>query len=680
MEQSRGLYLSVSAAVLVVLALLAVVLIFGVKPYSEKATDTPISGTESVSDALVDLGDVKIPDSYEDLYQLIYKSNNAMVNTYAMGAGVQRETSEAKEAAPMAAADSGEVAQDVATEALGAGEGYSEDYSGTNVQVSGIDEGDIVKTDGAYIYAISQGQFVIFKAAGAATEEVSRIQVAASEEDGSYYCYPQELYIDGTTAVLVLNTTSSSNTARGFYDYQSGTQTLCFDIADPASVKQVGDFYQSGYYSSSRLNNHVLYVISNYGVYDTIREDEPATFVPLIGAGGVNKPMNREDLRIMPVVVTTNYVVITSLDLVYHARLDQKSILGSSDTVYMSYENLYIASTVADSQSKPPYKESVYTIEEHTENQLTQLVRIALGDGHFEVAAQGSVKGALLNQFSLDEYEGNLRLVVTCYSFSYRIFRDDAYDIEEIKYDDDSSQTNAVYVLDPALKVLGSIEGLAQEERIYSARFSGPVGYMVTFRQIDPLFALDLRDPRNPVVTSELKIPGFSTYLHPFGTGLLLGLGYDVEENHTSGMKLSMFDTLDPFAITEIHTGLVDLDYSEALYNHKAVLVSVERNIIGFPGEQYGAFKEYLVYSFDADKGFELRGKLQLGLGDDSSLAMYSYSYETRGLYIGNYLYVFSGDFLDVFDLGNLDKVLTLKIQASEDLGYGYPMPLMAVE
>jgi len=548
-----------------------------------------------------------------------------------------------------------------------AGEGASTDYSGTNVQVEGIDEGDIVKTDGAYIYVLRNEWFIIFKASGAQTEELSRMKLignSASEQADYAYWYVydslQELYIHGSFAFVVVNYNATFLAKNGNYEYDMSVTILCIDISNPKNPVIVTDFFQSGYYNSSRLQGTVLYVISNQPIYENMKEDDPGSFIPWIGQDGIGELVQCTDIRIMPIIVTANHTVITSIDVVELKRIDQKSILGSSETIYMSYDNLYLASSVVISEDKQPYTESVYIIEEHSDKYSTQIARIALDKGMMDAVASCTVDGILLNQFSLDEYEGNLRLAVTIYSYSYRILRDVNYGIEQIVYGDDNDQTNALYILGPSLEKVGSINGLAKNERIYSVRFSGPVAYMVTFRQVDPLFAMDLSDPNNPKVTSELKIPGFSTYLHPFGTGKLLGLGYDVRESRITGMKMSMFDISDPFDISENDVELVGTYSSEALSNHKAVLVDVQRNIIGFAGDRYGAERYYYLYGFSEDSGFEMKAKLKLGSMDETK---YYGSYQVRGFYIDSYLYVYSGDSLDVFSLISYESVKSLVIE-----------------
>ena len=562
-------------------------------------------------------------------------------------------------------------------------DGSSPDYSGTNVQVEGIDEADIIKTDGTYIYVLRGEWFLIFTASGMQTEEISRMQIVDNSknnqpEDNYSYTYdnPVEFYIHGSYASILVSYNAIIVDSRGYYTDDSTTKIICLDIRNPAAPKVATEFFQSGYYNSSRLQENVLYVISNYAIYEGIEEGDPSTYVPKIGMNGVKELVQCADICILPYIISTSYTVVTSIDLNTQKRIDQKSILGSSETIYMSYSNLYVASTVYTSEDKEPYKESVYTIEEHTDRISTQILRIALKGGSMDAVAQCTVDGVLLNQFSLDEYEGNLRLAVTVYSYSYKILRDKDYGIEQIVYGDASDQTNALYILGPSMNKLGSIEGLAKSERIYSVRFSGPVGYMVTFRQIDPLFALDLSDPKNPKVTSELKIPGFSTYMHPYGDGWLLGLGLDVNENRSSGMKLSMFDVSNAFDIREADMTLVGIYSSEALYNHKAVLVDLSRNIIGFGSEPYHDKRFYYLYTYSEDKGFDLRGKLELSLPE-----LNTYQYSTiRGLYIDSYLYVYSGQFLDVFDLNNLKNVKALPIQVDSKGSYEQSVPMIVVD
>lgn len=204
-------------------------------------------------------------------------------------------------------------------------------------------------------------------------------------------------------------------------------------------------------------------------------------------------------------------------------------------------------------------------------------------------------------------------------------------------------------MFDENLDLIGKIDGLAKNEKVYSVRFSGDTAYFVTFRTVDPLFTVDLSDPANPVILSELKIPGFSNYLHPYSDGLLFGLGQDADERTgwTRGMKLSMFDVSDPHAVSEKHCLKLDSYSSEALYNHKAILVSAEKDLIGFPTET-----GYVIYGYDTEKGFYKKA--------ETALEKLWASHDIRGLYSGDYVYIVTQDFTAVMRMADLELLTTV--------------------
>ena len=206
--------------------------------------------------------------------------------------------------------------------------------------------------------------------------------------------------------------------------------------------------------------------------------------------------------------------------------------------------------------------------------------------------------------------------------------------------------TNALFVLDGNLETVGEIRDLAENESVYSARFMGDTGYFVTFRQVDPLFSVDLSDPSAPKIIGELKIPGFSEYLHPYGEGLLLGIGMDVDESGTTteGVKLSMFDISDPSSVQEIQTYVIDGMYSTNVYNYKAVFADVEKNLFGFTA--YGDSPEYCIFSYDAEKGFtEVFSRTLSGYGD------------ARGLYVGDVFYLVENWTVESYTLNGFEKI-----------------------
>ena len=236
----------------------------------------------------------------------------------------------------------------------------------------------------------------------------------------------------------------------------------------------------------------------------------------------------------------------------------------------------------------------------------------------FSIAATGKIPGNLLNQFALDEHNGNLRAAVTIAG------RASGLGVSE--------SANDVYVLDGSLAIIGSVKDMGTSERIYSARFVGARGYLVTFRETDPFYVLDLSDPRNPKLSGELKIPGYSSYLHPISDGRVLGVGKEGQN-----VKLSLFDVSDPAHPSEKAKYTLDEYWSEVLNNHRAFLLDDKHSIFFIPGSK-GAY----IFSF---------------AGDALSLTKTLSKYQTkRALYLDDYLYIVSDNSISVFDERTWEK------------------------
>ena len=265
----------------------------------------------------------------------------------------------------------------------------------------------------------------------------------------------------------------------------------------------------------------------------------------------------------------------------------------------------------------------------------TSIRKLSFKDGQLEGVAQTKVDGTLDSSWCIDEYDGYLRLVATL-------------------YDEDYDTVNAVYVLDDQLEQVGSIEGLAQDERVYSARLMGDTGYFVTFRETDPLFSVDFSDPENPRIVGSLKIPGFSEYLHPYGEGLLLGIGMQADEDTgvTDGLKLSMFDVSDPTAVTEVAKAVVEGCYYADVFNdYRAVLVDQPNNMIGFSGYDDGR-QTYFVYSYD-------KGAFSQDMAENVNGSSWM---SPRGVRIGDVLYVVNGNAVESYAIGSYEKIDDLLI------------------
>ena len=455
------------------------------------------------------------------------------------------------------------------------------------------------------------------------------------------YTYASELYIFEDTLV-VIRTGSSWGEMEDEEVYtwwnDDSTEAVLYDVSDPASPHKTSKFGQDGYYLTSRLYDGVLYLVSSYNLYHPLLEDEPETYIPRLWQDDAEVLIAADDICICP-DTSESYTVICSIDLATETRLSEQAALGSGSVVYMNENNLYLTKYTYAENTNASYTEEVYRVEEITASDATEILRFSLADGIASYAAGGQVDGTLTSQFALDEYEGYLRVVTTINRSTYTLYTDEIRGFVNYIWGE-SLTDNALYVLDGSMDMVSSITGLAEDETVYSVRFDGETGYFVTFRQVDPLFAVDLSDPYAPKVLSALKIPGFSEYLHVYGDGLLFGLGQDADEESgwASDLKLSMFDTSDPADVTELSTLILSADWSVALYNHKAILIDPEKDIIGFPVES-----GYQIYGYNDADGFYQRGEITLP--EDT------WYYESRGLYIGNDFYVYAYNSIYVFDL-----------------------------
>ena len=475
----------------------------------------------------------------------------------------------------------------------------SDGYSKTNVQVQGVDEADTIKTDGNYFYVLDRSgeKLCIVKAEEGKMTLSATLDFSTLFSDGEYS--PSEMYLNGDTLVAMLTgmknaDDSSAMTNSRLWDYYTKweTKTVTVDIKDRTNPKILSVRSQDGSYVSSRMVSGKVYVISNYGTYFYRSAEQKAeNCIPYVN----DTMMLPEEIYLGEQTNCNRFLVITSMDPNQPEKiLDRKAILSGSGINYVSEKYIYLTEEKWDST------------EEGTEGNRTIIYRLAYENGKITPAGQGTVKGYLNNQFSLDEYDGYLRAVTTYIGYSGE---------EDVFY-----QANGLYVLGPDMEIVGTIENLAENEPIRSARFMGKVGYFVTFRQTDPLFSVDLSNPKEPTVLGELKIPGFSSYLQPYGDNMLLGIGFDADPTtgFTSCVKLSMFDVSNPKDVKEIDRYLLT-DFCEcaAGYDHKVVLTDLERNLIAFPVES-SEYKDnsvlwkngFVIFGYDKENGFYEKNRL----------------------------------------------------------------------
>ena len=594
------------------------------------------------------------PDSYADVLAAFGSIRGGMRTDGARATNAGAITTELAEDAEMPAA----------VPAADAAKGVDEAaYSGTNVQVEGIDEGDIVKTDGKYLYVLRGRLLTILRADGADTAVVSETEIGHySYEDGknaktgysSESKDPREMFIgDGVLCVVSNYYSYSSGEVDGEWHYENKQYTCVdlYNVSDPAAPTLTVTLGQDGCILGTRMQGGKVYLVTNHWVWN-YDEDDPGTYVPVLYRNGEARILPVGDIYICPGCSSTEYVVACEYDLTSGECTASRTLLGGGDTIYMNADSLYVMGSRWEDTVTDQYTESVYTVEEHREASVTEIWRFDLTDG-LEMSANGRIPGSLESQFSADAYNGYLRLVTTRNDSSYRIYTDEAYEFTNYQWDD-RTQTTGLYVLDGELSVVGKVDDLAPDERVYSARFDGDIAYFCTFRNVDPLFAVDVSDPAAPKVLSALKISGFSEYLHPWAEGRLFGFGREADEETgwSEQLKLVMFNTENKADVTVKHTLLLDdCWYSEALYDHKAFFIDGVKNIIGFVGDS-----DYYIYSYDDAAGFR---------------PLCHFEYDTwpgsvRGFWIGDCAYIVGENVVQVLSLDGWDRLLTLKLAADD--------------
>ncbi len=676
-------------------------------------------------------------------------------------------------------------------------------YSQTNIQVEGVDEADLIKTDGSYLYVIASNRLYIVDVRQPGQMKVaSSIIFKASMETKQFVTGESviEMYLDPENNRLTLlisgyryeqqpqvgsSVPADLMPGRMYYPYQNGrnyTTTKVYDISDKSGPRLTRQFSQEGSYLTSRKIGDIVTVVSSkyqYWLmamaepaiqprYDVVEPDtaqEPAAVQGVQGSAGAGanpvtevtsagvapgqpgeapdsiettttetgpvetsitetsqsettsaaetgetetttqtsapeteiKPedvfpatteldpagewttVSPDEISLIKDGDPGNQVILASINTVDDTRKPQlRAVVGTSGTVYCSPTYLYLLGW------RYEYKEPADKTQPGTSDSFTDIFRFSLKDGKISDAGKGSVPGTILNQFSLDEYKGYLRIATTT---------------GEAWSGSANPSKNNIYILNSNLRRAGSLTGLAAGETIRSVRFMGDQAYVVTFRTTDPLFVLDLGNPASPQVLGKLKIPGYSAYLHPFGTDKLLGFGYDVgvegDIAYEKGLKVSLFDIADLKNPKELSTLLLGSrgSFTDLNYNHKSLLFSAEKNLIAFPALlaktttdsrlEYGQpnFQGLIVLSISDNKinlrgGIshfakmsDINGPLQTFTEDDMN-AFYGYDAVNRGAYIGDTLFTFSNRQIRASSLSTLARVGDVELPGFDQQQY----------
>lgn len=613
------------------------------------------------------------------------------------------------------------------------------DYSTTNNQVAGVDEADIIKTDGHYIYALVRNELSVINASPAAEAKVVSKIVFKSR--------PQDIFISGD--FLAVFGGDNQIYAQGMYQsfrrQNAYTFFKVFDISDPANPKQVRDLDFEGSYRDARLIGDYVYFITD--TYNSYIAGEPLLPRVLDSGQALSPTCEAGGKCFAPAVYyfdiaydSYNFTNITAINIKNSAEAigGQAYLLNSGQNLYVSQDNIYITYTqylneydleqdvkreliypllsaeVQDKISKieatPSFilnnqekktKAAQYldryfnslssaaqtALSAEVDTKLAEKIsakakdmektiihKIGISGGKIEYRALGEVSGQVLNQFSMDENNNYFRIATTRSRYSSQLG------------DSSTDSYSSIYVLDSNLQTVGKLENLATTEKIYAARFIGSRVYLVTFKQIDPLFVISLDDPTKPTVLGAIKIPGFSNYLHPAdlnGTKLI-GLGRETEETTggnvtVKGLKLSLFDFSDPAKPKELDSYILGGGGSDsiALYDHKAFLYSAAKNLLVIPAALRDSnnrlnFAGALVFTLK-DDAFTLLGKIDHSAGGHYNTADYwdGYSYydntAKRSLYINDALFTFSNKFLKINSLTDLTELKSLELSTDGD-------------
>ena len=562
----------------------------------------------------------------------------------------------------------------------------SKDFSTTNIQVENVDEADITKTDGDYIYSISENNVVITDVKNPKEIKIAS-KIALTE-------IPEDLILNKDQLVVI--TAKSKNGT--YYSYNSSTVVKIYDITSRENPLLIKSYELNQPYYTSRCINGQLYVIASGNM-----KKENGKIVRTYKEDNNSKEIALDNIKYLKDVKTRKETLISSINL-NDAKQDVNvsTFLMDVSNAYVSENAIYLLEQKYEyGRNNIPPISSLFGLrgifgafawydeeddyDDDNYGYYTSIYKFDISkDGKVDYSCNTKIKGRTINQYSLDEYNGHLRVAL---------------------YDYDGAR---VAIFGERLNQIGITPYVAEGETMYSSRFMGNKAYLVTYRNMDPLFVIDLSDETNPTVLGELHIPGYSTYLHPYDETHLIGIGMQTEETvrrnsegkvisttaRIVGMKMALFDVSDvnnPKQISETVIG-DSRTTSAILTNPKALLFSKERELIAIPVNNYSEdvdFGEdseeiadvintyisygkpyvaegYFVYKINLTDGFKLKGTIT---HEKPHTEKYVYYYGTigskllRGMYIDENLYTVSENAVKVNNLDTLEQVSELKIR-----------------
>jgi len=545
------------------------------------------------------------------------------------------------------------------------------DVSKTNVQVEGVDESDIIKTDGTRIYRVSGNQLTVVELLENGNMDLVLNESMNTENNDGNYTYYSGLYLtDYYLVVIGQNYQMYERIATEAFSilpiFSYGVPFTSITLYNLSDLTHHTTFDISGSLNTTRLIDNDLYVISYYSIYSLDEAFDPR---PLTKTNGEESVIPYESIHYIEELPKQSFTILTKITLDETPELDPEVLLGAFTwgQVYINLEGIYLA------YSSYNYEAFTSNDRDTSENAIYEgtLISYIFEEDGITFGGLGAYQGMIRNQFWMDGFEDTFRIVTSegwgeraknrLFIFE-RVLTEDGYVLEEISKID---------------------EGLGKPgETVRSVRFNKNLVTVVTFEQTDPLYTIDLTDPFNPVIRAGLEVTGFATYQHSWKNDTLIGIGYETDlEGRVIGLKFTLFDISDWDNPVVIGRPLVLINsdsgwhYSEALHNHKAILIAESKDFIGFSVNRsgytqsgYENIQEYLIFSVDEEREMPIQMDVAINHQDlidlytkdeapkedrDFNFYYYNQAYMERGVYVNDTLYVISSVGITSHDLLN---------------------------
>ena len=565
----------------------------------------------------------------------------------------------------------------------------SSDYSKTNIQVENVDEADVIKTDGEYIYSISGSSVIVSK-----TDKSGKVEILSTINTA--YTPEEFLIKDNKLIVITYLDTSNGNIAN--------TMIEIYDTTNKEKVNLIKKIKVDNRYYTSRMIDNKIYILTTGYIQNNYLDYSTTEYTPSYSIDGIETKMPYNKIKYMKNNHDSNkYIsIITTIDINDLTKEPEfNGYLMPIENAYISENNIYIAfdkyeyskndDTLRNIKSLfslggiPGFIKYVsnYYEDDNGYQNYTNIVKFGFTSTGIEYLASGKESGTTVNQFSMDEYMGSLRVTLS-----------------------EGTNKSKLVVFSNEMKRIGIVDNIAPGEKIYATRFIKDRAYVVTYKTMDPLFVIDLREPTNPKILGELKIPGYSTYLHPYDENHIIGIGNATEEKiikdadgkiiskraFITGMKMAIFDVTDVKNPKEKFSQKIGdrSTYSTILKNHKALLFSKEKELLAIPINNYKEAIEvnstsnaqvneainitenikttpiksgYIVYNINLKDGFKEKGIIT----HDNLKTKYDYYWYgsndiVRGLYIGDNLYTVSESYIKSHSLDKLEEKSSIEI------------------